>query len=193
MSDKDIEQSSRRADEKPVEQDEQENRGTAEEKKAGVGTGEFIVRAVFVTACAVAVLYFVKIWVVDTLKETFTAKNSYEAKEESPAAQEKKSWSKEKVKIAWQDAADYVGAYVSTKGTIVSAYNNGKVCYLNFHKDYKNHLTLVIFASSFKKFPGYPEKAYLGKEIEVEGRVKDYKGRVEIIIDSPEQIKISGQ
>ncbi|MCX7698309.1 MAG: OB-fold nucleic acid binding domain-containing protein, partial [Candidatus Goldbacteria bacterium] len=98
--------------------------------------------------------------------------------------------SKQKQKISWKEANKYIGEYIETDGVIVSSYNNGKVCFLNFHKDYKKYLTLVIFASDFKKFPDKPEKYYLGKNVKVEGRVKEYQGRPEIIIKTADQIKI---
>jgi DNA/RNA endonuclease YhcR with UshA esterase domain len=167
----------------------------APEGQKAMGFGQFALRSLFVTACVIAVLFFIKIWIMDTLKDTFAVKPSYQQAPYQGSAQKKTTAqfkSKENIAIDWKNAADYIGAYVTVKGKIVSAYNNKKVCYLNFHEDYKNHLTLVIFASSFKKFPGYPEKYYLGKEIEVQGRVKDYNGRVEIIVDSPEQIKVKG-
>ncbi|MCX8093679.1 MAG: OB-fold nucleic acid binding domain-containing protein, partial [Candidatus Goldbacteria bacterium] len=98
--------------------------------------------------------------------------------------------SKQKQKINWKEANRYIGEYVETEGEIVSSYNNGKVCFLNFHKDYKKYLTLVIFASDFKKFPDKPERYYLGKNVKVEGRLKEYQGRPEIILKTMDQIKI---
>ena len=97
---------------------------------------------------------------------------------------------KENIRIKWQDAADHVGQYVFTDGAIVSTHNTGKVCFLNFHKDYKNHLTLVIFASDYNKFPESPEKYFFGKKIDVQGRVKLYNEQVEIIVRSMDQVKV---
>ena len=64
------------------------------------------------------------------------------------------------------------------------------MCFLNFDRNYKETLSVVIFASDYRKFPEPPEKMYLKKKIEVQGRIKLYKGRVEIVADSPEQIRI---
>ena len=103
---------------------------------------------------------------------------------------EKKEFKKKERKVIdWKDADKHIGEYVITKGKIVSSFKNEKVCFLNFHEDYKNHLSLVIFANSYKKFPLNPEKFYLNREIQVEGRIKEYKGRLEIILNSQAQVK----
>jgi DNA/RNA endonuclease YhcR with UshA esterase domain len=83
-----------------------------------------------------------------------------------------------------------VGDYVEITGTIVAAHRNEKICYLNFDKDYANNVALIIFASNFERFPGDMEKYYLGKKLKVEGRIKQYKGRLEIPLDDAEQITV---
>lgn len=68
------------------------------------------------------------------------------------------------------------------------------MCFLNFHKDYKNHFTAVIYQEDSPKFSQPPEKLYLNKKVRIRGRIKHYteKGqdKPEIIIKSPEQIEI---
>ncbi len=162
---------------------------TAEINKTGFG--EFARRAVTVTLCALTVIIFARLLIVDELVRLKDC-----GKERVPPAEtaayeprEEDTGSKEIFEIKWQDAPDYAGKYVRVKGEIVSSKNTGKVCFLNFDKDYKNTMTLVIFSSSFKRFPDRPEKHYLGKNITAEGRVKMYKGKPEIILGSPEQIR----
>ena len=157
-------------------------------ENGGVNNKEFLLRAVVVAAAAVLVLFFAKMWIIDPLvKAPVEQVKKAEFKQVYTA---EKNWDKTKVKIDWKNAAEYLGRYVETDGVIVSSYNSGKVCYLNFDKNYKETLALIIFASNLNRFPEKPEKFYLGKKVRVEGRIKDYKGRLEIVLGSKEQIKI---
>lgn len=92
--------------------------------------------------------------------------------------------------IQWNDAHNYYGQYVTVKGKIVSTYNSGKACFLNFHPDYKKYFTAVIFESAFHLFPPSPEDYYYGKEVLITSNIKEYKNKPEIILNNPSQIKI---
>ncbi len=92
--------------------------------------------------------------------------------------------------ISWQEAAKHYGKYCTVEGKIVLTKNTGKVCFLNFHKEWKRHFTAVIFADFFPRFPSQPERYYLHKTVRVTGIIKDYQGKPEIIVESPEQIEI---
>lgn len=100
------------------------------------------------------------------------------------------NWDKTKHVIDWRDAKKHVGEYVEITGTITASHKNEKICYLNFDKDYVNNVALIIFASNFERFPAGFEKYYLGKKIKVEGRIKEYKGRLEIPLDDTAQVTI---
>lgn len=64
--------------------------------------------------------------------------------------------------------------------------------FLNFQKPYPNTpFTAVIFASSLDKFNFSPSEYYKGKNICVTGKVKIFKGKPEIVISSPDQIKLA--
>ncbi|NIM05515.1 MAG: hypothetical protein GTN65_07840 [Armatimonadetes bacterium] len=95
--------------------------------------------------------------------------------------------------ISWKDAADYYGEIKTVEGVVVATHNSGKACFLNFHPDYRTHFTAVIFASDFHKFPANPEDHYLHKEVRVKGLVKEYRGKPEIILQTPNQIEIAGE
>jgi DNA/RNA endonuclease YhcR with UshA esterase domain len=95
--------------------------------------------------------------------------------------------------ISWETATEYVGQTVTVEGIIVRTYNSGRACFLNFHPDYQKHLSLVIFASDFSRFPVEPERYYLNKKVRVKGRVILYQGRPEIILNSPQQISLVGE
>jgi micrococcal nuclease len=91
--------------------------------------------------------------------------------------------------IDWAEADDYYNQYVIAEGTIVDTHNSGRVCFLNFHTDY-HYFTAVIFACDFPGFPYPPDTYYLGKKVQIIGIIKEYKGSPEIIVKTPEQIKI---
>ncbi|MBE0433615.1 thermonuclease family protein [candidate division WOR-3 bacterium] len=92
--------------------------------------------------------------------------------------------------ITWQEADQYYNQTKVVKGRIVASNNTGKVCFLNFHEDWRRSFTAVIFASDFKKFPPHPENYYLNRVVRVRGLVKEYRGKPEIILKSPAQIEI---
>jgi len=92
--------------------------------------------------------------------------------------------------ISWQDAVKHYGEYCTVEGTIVVAHNSGKACFFNFHSNWKAHFSAVIFAEQFDLFPANPEQYYLHKKVRITGFIKEYKGKPEIILESPEQIEI---
>ena len=51
-------------------------------------------------------------------------------------------------------------------------------------------MSIVLFASKFKYFPENPDKYYLNKTIHVVGKIKEYKGKPEIILKKLDQILI---
>ena len=91
--------------------------------------------------------------------------------------------------ISWSEADNYYNQYVIIEGTIVDTYNSGIVCFLNFHTDYQ-YFTAVIFACDFPGFPYPPDTYYLDRKVHIIGIIKDYKGSPEIIVKTPEQIRI---
>ncbi|MBU7046720.1 MAG: nuclease, partial [Theionarchaea archaeon] len=98
-------------------------------------------------------------------------------------------WNTDIPVITWRDADKYYNQYVIVEGTVVSTYNSGKVCFLNFDKNYQC-FTAVIFASDFPGFPFIPEVFYVGKKVYIIGIIKEYNGSPEIIVKTPDQIKI---
>ena len=91
--------------------------------------------------------------------------------------------------ITWSDADKYYNQYVIVEGTIVKTYNSGVVCFLNFHTNY-NYFTAVIFASDFPEFTVPPEFYYRGKTVHIIGIILEYKGSPEIIVKTPDQIRV---
>jgi micrococcal nuclease len=99
------------------------------------------------------------------------------------------NWDTDLPVILWSDAHNYYNQYVIVKGTIVSTHNTGTVCFLNFHTDY-HYFTAVIFACDFSGFPTSPDGYYLGKPVYIIGIITEYKGSPQIIVKTPDQIRI---
>ena len=91
--------------------------------------------------------------------------------------------------ISWSEADDYYNQYVIIEGIIVDTYNSGRVCFLNFHTDYQ-YFTAVIVACDLLGFPDSPDTYYLGRKVHIIGIIKEYKGSPEIIVKTPDQIRI---
>jgi hypothetical protein len=87
------------------------------------------------------------------------------------------------------EAGDYNGKTVTVKGFVADVYKSEKVAYLNFIEKFPdNPFTAVIFASKFNDFPEIEK--YKLKDVEVTGRVSVFRGKPQIILESPSQIKI---
>lgn len=92
--------------------------------------------------------------------------------------------------LSWREAEKHEGNAVTIEGIIAATHNSGKACFLNFDKNYKRTLTLVIFQKRFAAFPPNPERHYKGKTVQVTGVVTRHGGRPEIVLERPEQITV---
>jgi hypothetical protein len=89
------------------------------------------------------------------------------------------------------EAPKCVGARRKVRGTIVKVGRSrkGNVVFVNYCEDYKTcPFTAVIFQSAFAEFDR-PE-SWEGAVLEIEGEIKDYKGRVEIVLEEKAQVKV---
>lgn len=82
---------------------------------------------------------------------------------------------------------DQLGAF---KGTVSGIYepSAGKLRILNFDTDYRTALSAVLSSEDAGKFPDINQ--LVGKEVLVSGTFVDYHGRAEIVVKSPDQIKL---
>ena len=90
----------------------------------------------------------------------------------------------------WQPSAEYPGGNWKVEGTIVATKNDGVVCYLSFTGDWRRDFNVVIFAGDFAKFPPRPEVFYRGRKVGVTGPVGIYRGKPEVIVTDPGQIRM---
>lgn len=104
---------------------------------------------------------------------------------------EGENWLK-KEKIFACESENFVGQEKIVEGRVVSVFKSKKGnLFLNLEKDYpQSCLQVVIFKEDLKKFPQNVEELFKEKVLEVSGKIKEYKGKPEIIVSSPDQIKI---
>jgi DNA/RNA endonuclease YhcR with UshA esterase domain len=92
-------------------------------------------------------------------------------------------------RITTFDLRSSIGKKVILVAYVADVTVREKVAYLNLDAKYpKNTGSITIFAANFDEF-GDMQK-YKNKNIEVNGYVSEYQNRPQIIINSPNQIKI---
>lgn len=97
--------------------------------------------------------------------------------------------------ISASDAQKFVGEKKNVCGMVASATyvirTKGQPTFLNLDQPFPHEIfTVVIWGLDRKKFGNPPDAFYKGKTICVTGKIKSYKGKAEIIVDDPTQIKI---
>jgi DNA/RNA endonuclease YhcR with UshA esterase domain len=96
-------------------------------------------------------------------------------------------------KIAAKDAKMHINETVTFTGKIYSgkffASNNITLLDLGGYNP-NQELTIMIPATGRGKFTGKPEDDLRGKEVTVTGMIIDYKGKPEMLLNDPTQIKV---
>jgi len=98
----------------------------------------------------------------------------------------------EKPRVVTPDeAAKHVGEVVIVQGTISQmAVTVNLTTHINFGGQYPNHVfTATIFKAKQTLFPGIRE--FDGKLVQVEGLVHLYRGKPEIVLEEPKQIRLA--
>lgn len=85
----------------------------------------------------------------------------------------------------------HVGEYAAVKGRVVSVRKSASATFLNFDRP-KKGFTAVIFAKSYVNFKrrSIDPASFSGKAVEITGTVSLYKGRPQMIVSSPDQIRL---
>jgi DNA/RNA endonuclease YhcR with UshA esterase domain len=93
-------------------------------------------------------------------------------------------------KYSTKEAKNDKGQYATVRGTVYEVHVSKKgTVFFNFDGSYPNHLfTAVIFKNDVPKFQEVNE--YKGLTLEITGVIKIYQGKPEIVLKSPNQIKI---
>ena len=92
-------------------------------------------------------------------------------------------------KISAKEIKQYIGDSLNVTGYVAEVYLSDKVAYLNMESKFpKNIFSCTIFSSKFYEFGDLT--AFNGKNIEVTGKVTTFKNKIQIILNSKDQIKI---
>ncbi len=92
--------------------------------------------------------------------------------------------------IGFAESGSYVGQSVTVEGIIADVHQaRGGTVFLDFGGVYPNSIfTAVIFQSDVRKF--YNLQSLKRRKVAVFGEVKMYRGKPEVILSSPDQLKI---
>ncbi|MHA2620620.1 MAG: hypothetical protein V2G42_02655 [bacterium JZ-2024 1] len=91
--------------------------------------------------------------------------------------------------IDYTEAPKYIGQEVTVRGKVVRVAKPRETTFINFCMDYRScEFSAVIFKSAASKFPDVD--SWEGKTVEITGKIKEYQGRAEIVLDSPSQVRI---
>jgi len=92
--------------------------------------------------------------------------------------------------IPFTDASKQVGETVCITGKVVAVNESARsgTIFLNFCEDYKNcPFTVVVFPKDRDKVGDV--KKLEGQTIQIHGKVQEYHGQAEIILEDPQQLK----
>ncbi len=89
--------------------------------------------------------------------------------------------------IGDSEAAAHVGELATVEGVVANVFTSrAGNTFLNFGKPYPDQtFTAVVFRSAAGRFSDL--HGWEGKKVRVTGRIKLYRGRPEIVLESPEQ------
>lgn len=95
-------------------------------------------------------------------------------------------------KVPPDSLKQYIGKSVTVCDEVYGVKTTDKVTFINVGAKYPNApLTIVIFKKDLEaNFKELPEKLYGNQHICVTGVVKEYKGKAEIIVTTPEDILV---
>lgn len=95
----------------------------------------------------------------------------------------------EYVNLKTSETSSKIGSYALVTGYVADVVIREKVAYLNFDGKYpKNTFTAVIFPDKFELFGDLT--AYKNKTVEVKGKIGQYSGKPQIILNNKNQIKV---
>ncbi len=95
-----------------------------------------------------------------------------------------------RLRIDWRDARRYMGEEVLVVGRLIQSRRNQGGIVLYFDVPANRSLQIFIRNQSLSQFPEEPDSAYPGKLVEVRGLIDEYRGEPQVVIDSPERIRV---
>jgi micrococcal nuclease len=92
-------------------------------------------------------------------------------------------------------AKDHLGETATVCGHVADTryLDSSRVTFLNFDKANPNHTFTAFVPAENRAKVGTPEKDYLDKDVCVTGKIQDYRGKPEIIVSDPQQIRLQSK
>ena len=93
--------------------------------------------------------------------------------------------------VPWTEAHKYVGYEITVEGKIVGTgqSSDGKVNFLNFHREWRGKFYMVLFDDLAKTLDKSVSDTFLNKTLRVKGMVEEHRGRPQIKILSMDQVQ----
>ena len=93
--------------------------------------------------------------------------------------------------IDFKEAPNHIGEGITVSGKIIDIYkSNAGLTFFDYCTSYKNcPFSVAIFSDKIKNFKNL--SSYIGKTILVQGTIKPYRGKAEMILTAENQIKLS--
>jgi DNA/RNA endonuclease YhcR with UshA esterase domain len=91
-----------------------------------------------------------------------------------------------------QKLSQLTGQTVTVEGNIVKTgtHTESGMNFLNFSHERKTGFVAVIFPRSVSNFSEPPAQMYQAKKVRITGRIEDFRGQPQIVVESPDQIKV---
>jgi DNA/RNA endonuclease YhcR with UshA esterase domain len=97
--------------------------------------------------------------------------------------------SKYKNLIPAENSISYLGKKVTVCDKVYSVRYTNTITQISVGGKYPNNpITVIIFSKSYPNFKGVIEDMFKDKNICVKGKVEEYRGKAQIIIEKPEDI-----
>ena len=89
-----------------------------------------------------------------------------------------------------RDAADYVGQAVTVEGDVADVTSESMGIVLELAPGGPTSVRAILVEALISSLPRSPQKVYGGKRVRVTGIIQKFKGRMEMVLESPSQIEI---
>ncbi len=94
--------------------------------------------------------------------------------------------------VPFEDAERYMGQTITIEGRIVGTFLSRRSghLYLNYHDDFRRHVSIKIPAPNLARFPASPERYYDGKTVRATGRIVREGQYLRQEVTDPENLEV---